>query len=365
MTDILACSNCARPYPVGDLPYQCPVCGGVYDCSRALAFDPSDLNPDLPGIWRYRGAFALPAEAPVVSLGEGRTPLVWSEVSGREVAFKLDYLNPTGSFKDRGTAPLVSWLAANAVTEAVEDSSGNAGASFAAYAARAGIRARVFVPDYAAGPKRAQIAAYGAEVVRILGPRSNAAEAVQRAAQDGSVYASHAYLPLGLPGFATCAYECVEQLGQAPGAVVVPVGQGSLLLGMARGFAALRAAGEISRLPVWIGVQAHACAPLWAVFTGGGAGLGWVSEGQTVAEGIRIRHPLRGDAVLRAVEESRGRFVTVQEADILAGRVALARRGLLVEPTSAVVWQGLQEVLEELPDPVVVVLTGSGYKSLD
>ncbi len=362
--DGVTCTNCSRPYPADRDPFRCPTCGGIFDYDAPLAFERQAIEPSQPGIWRYLHSFKLPQNAPPISLGEGETPLVWSEVFGRQIAFKLEYLNPTGSFKDRGTAPLISFLLARGVAEAVEDSSGNAGASFAAYAARAGIRARVFVPDYAAAPKRAQIAVYGAELIRILGPRSKASEAVRRAADEGAVYASHAYLPFGLPGLATAAYELVDQLGRAPGTVLVPVGQGSLLLGMARGFDALLASGEISRLPRMVGVQAQACAPLWAAYTAGPSGLSWVSEGETVAEGVRIMHPLRGDAVLAAVEASEGTILAVEEAGIVEGRDRLARLGFFVEPTSAVVWNGLAQIVETAPEPIVAVLTGSGFKSL-
>jgi threonine synthase len=300
----------------------------------------------------------------MVSLGEGDTPLVMAETLGRQVAFKLEYLNPTGSFKDRGTAPLAAMLLSRGVAEAVEDSSGNAGASFAAYAARAGIKARVFVPDYASGPKRAQIEAYGAELVRILGPRSEAAQAVRRAADEGAVYASHALLPFGLPGIATIAYELFDQLGQAPGTVVAPVGHGSLLLGIARGFEALKAAGVVESLPKLVGVQARACAPLWAVATMGAAGLAWMTEGVTLAEGVRVRQPVRGDELLNAVQGSGGTFVAVEEEEILPGRDKLAGLGLFVEPTSALPWSALEQLGDQIPDPVVVVLSGSGLKSL-
>ncbi len=362
MKSKVVCTNCGRPYPEEATPYRCPTCGGVFDFTGLPPFDPGLVDNNLPGIWRYRHTFYEPATLPIVTLGEGNTPLVWAGAFDRQVAFKLEYLNPTGSFKDRGSAPMVSFLAAQGVSTAVEDSSGNAGSSFAAYAARAGIAARVYVPDYASGPKRTQIQAYGAELVRILGPRSNASQAVRRAADQGAIYASHVFLPFGLAGFATLAYELVDQLGELPGSILMPVGQGSLLLGMARGFEALKAAGVTGTVPQFIGVQALACAPLFAVSTAGAAGLRWVTEGPTLAEGIRIKRPERGDVVLKAVEASGGRFIAVDEPDIMPGRDRLARLGLFVEPTSAVVWPALAQVAASAPEPIVVILTGSGFK---
>ncbi len=360
---MIACIECGLPYPQSETPYRCPQCGGVFDFNALPRFGAERLHPDLPGMWRYREAFGLAPEVPVVTLGEGDTPLVWAPAFGRQVAFKLEFLNPTGSFKDRGTALLVSWLRGRGVTQAVEDSSGNAGASFAAYAARAGVQARVYVPAYAAGPKRAQIAAYGAEVVAVPGPRSAASQAVEGAAAQGLTYASHAWLPHGLPGFATVAYELVEQLGGAPGTVILPAGQGSLLLGMGRGFEALFAAGKIACIPQMIGVQAAVCAPLAARFVDGLRGQESVQEGDTLAEGVRILHPLRAAAAVELVQASGGRFVTVQEDAILTGRDQLASRGFYVEPTSAIVWDALAQVIAKASQPVVVILTGSGLKS--
>ncbi len=358
------CSNCHRPYPDQGVPYRCPTCGGIFDFAGPLVFEPSQVDETQPGIWRYRHTFGLPEDAPVVSLGEGNTPLVWAEAFGRQVAFKLDYLNPSGSFKDRGTAPLTSFLVARGVKAAVEDSSGNAGASFAAYAAFTNIQAQIFVPDYASGPKRKQIEAYGAEVTPIPGPRSAAAEAVLHAAGEGAVYASHAYLPHGTPGYATVAYELVDQLGQAPGAVIAPAGHGSYLLGAGRGFEALKAAGLIDRVPALVGVQARACAPLWSVFSHGPMGLEMVMEGETLAEGVRVRQPMRGDALLPVVESSGGTFFAVEEDEILHGHQQLATRGLYVEPTSAIVWPAIEHAIaNDVPDPIVVLLSGFGLKS--
>ena len=362
MTEI-ACTNCRHPYPEEGTPYRCLQCGGTYDYKGNFGYALAREEPELPGIWRYRHTFGLPPQAAPVYLGEGGTPLVWRETLGMQLAFKLEYLNPTGSFKDRGSAVLASFLQARGVSEAVEDSSGNAGASFAVYAQQAGVKARIFVPDYAARPKRRQIETYGAEVTRILGPRSQTSEAALRAVQQGAVYASHAYMPFGLSGYATIAYELLEQMGRVPAAVVAPVGQGNLLLAIGRGFEALQRAGMVDTLPALVGVQALACAPLWAVSQYGVAGMSWVAEGETLAEGVRIKHPLRGDALLQMVENSLGTFVAVDEPYILPGRDQLARLGFYVEPTSAIVWNALEQISGQVNGPMAVVLTGSGLKS--
>jgi threonine synthase len=360
----ITCTNCRKPYPETGAPYRCPACGGLFDFTSLPAYDPGKIETSLPGIWQYRHCLGLPNGAPVVYLGEGSTPLLWSRAFEREVAWKLEFNNPSGSFKDRGSATLVSFLLTRGVQAAMEDSSGNAGASFAAYAARAGIQTRVYIPDSASGPKRQQIEAYGAEIVRIMGPRSNTAEAVREAAEKlGTIYASHAYMPFNLMGYATLAYELIDQLPDPPGTVILPVGQGGLLLGVARGFSAMVDSGLIPKSPALVGVQARACAPLWALASYGANGLSLVSEGETQAEGVRISFPLRGDAVLQAVESSGGLFVAVDEEDILPGRDELSHQGFYVEPTSAIVWNALAQVAGRVPEPLAVVLTGSGLKS--
>jgi len=304
----------------------------------------------------------------MITLGEGNTPLIWGEALGRRVAFKCEYQNPTGSFKDRGSATLVSYLASRGISMAVEDSSGNAGASFAAYAARAAIRARVYVPETASGPKRKQIEAYGAEVVAVPGPREKATESVQRAVEAGMVYASHACMPFNLAGYATIAYEMVEQLGGAPGVLICPVGQGGFLLGAARGFNALLVAGIITHLPKLIGVQVRACAPLHWRYMNEPPVPEYPGKASTLAEGIRVLQPVRAEAVVQAVFTSKGNTVVVDEVDILPGRDELAHRGFYVETTSAIVWGAMTQLFAEdsiyqIPEPIVVVLTGSGLKT--
>ena len=354
------CIQCGCAYPTGTHPSQCPNCGGLFDFRGSLHFDPELVDCSQPGIWRYRHTFCLPAELEPVSLGEGSTPLVWAKVLGRRVAFKCEYLNPSGSFKDRGSALIAAWLRGQGVREVVEDSSGNAGASLAAYAARAGIKAHIYVPESASGPKRKQIEAYGAELVPIPGSRSDVAEAVRSVAEAGAAYASHAYLPFNLPGYATAAYEIADQLGWMPGSVIVPAGQGGLLLGLARGFEALRIASMIDTGPTLIGVQALACSPLVDKFSGGSSGADL--EQPTLAEGVRVGNPLRKEAVLAAVKASHGWMVATDETEILPARSVLAGLGFYVEPTSAIVWAALKQYIDKLPNPIVLVLTGSGLK---
>ncbi|NCP87479.1 MAG: hypothetical protein CO094_04620 [Anaerolineae bacterium CG_4_9_14_3_um_filter_57_17] len=364
---MIACTNCGRPYPEKGAPHHCPKCGGLFDWKTFPEFDPAQVDDSQPGLWRYRQALsASPLEVAPVSLGEGRTPLVWADCLGQQVAFKCEFANPTGSFKDRGMTVLLSFLKSRGITSALEDSSGNAGASFAAYAARAGIQAGVYVPVAASGPKIQQARAYGAEIFPISGSRADVSRALEAKISgifNKTAYASHAWLPQNLPGYATAAYEIVEQIGGAPGAVLCPVGQGGFFLGLYRGFVALQRAGVITTLPRMIGVQSRACAPLWTLANAGYSAYGLVMEGPTVAEGIRVRAPLRTAALMRIVESGHGEFLAVDEAEILPGRDQLARRGLYVEPTSAVVWPALAQILPKISAPVVAVLTGSGLKS--
>ena len=358
----IACTQCGAGYPQGQVVHCCPECGGVFDFTDPFPFDPQKVDAALPGLWRYRHSFGLPECVEPVSLGEGATPLVWAEVSGRKVAFKCEYLNPSGSFKDRGSSLIAAWLKSRGISEAVEDSSGNAGASFAAYAARAGIQARIFVPASASGPKRTQIEVHGAELVPILGSREDVTRATLKTVEAGAVYASHAWMPFNLPGYATAAYEIHEQIGQMPGTVITPVGQGGLLLGLARGFDALRIATNEKQVPQILGVEASAYPILWNMYQGKREIQLPQIDPPTLAEGVKVRHPVRAKAVLTAVRESQGSFVTIDEVDILPARDELARMGFYVEPTSALAWAAFTQAADLLSEPVVVILTGFGLK---
>jgi threonine synthase len=360
----LRCSACQQIYPLDTWEWCCE-CGGSFRLEGALPFSRQAVRLDEFTLWRYRTMLPIRHEEHIVSLGEGFTPLVETQIHGLPIFCKLEFMAPTGSFKDRGAAVLVSVLREMGVTEVVEDSSGNAAASLAAYCARAGINARIFVPAHASPAKLAQIAVYGAKLVPVGGSR----EAVAVAAQDavsGAYYASHNYSPFFLEGTKTFAYEVWEQLGgRAIHNLVLPVGNGSLLVGAYRGFADLQKAGLVEHMPRLFAVQSQACAPLYEAYRQGLEDPLPTSEGETIAEGIRIARPVHGRQILRAVRETGGAVVTVDDAEIQEARARLAQLGLYVEPTSAVPLAALRRLGQTIaPDETTVVpLTGSGLKS--
>lgn len=355
------CTACGRAYPDEGMPYLCPACGGVFDITAPIPLDPEQVSGEYPGLWKFWRTFGLKEYPADIYMGEGDTALVWDEVDGFRIAYKLEYQNPTGSYKDRGTAVLAGHLLERGILNVVEDSSGNAGASLAGFAARCGIRSHVFVPQNASGPKREQIVRYGAELDPIPGPRSEAARAVRKAAAEGAVYASHAFMPFGLTGIATIAYELCEQVSGGCGSIIAPVGHGGLLLGIMKGFEALLAAGIIDHLPYFVGVQSELCAPAYRSFTGVVAPPP-ANARETIAEGIRVTEPVRAGALIRYLREMGGAMITVDEDDILRNRNTLARRGIYVEPTSAIVWSALKYLHNDLPEPAILVMTGSSFK---
>ncbi|NPV57971.1 MAG: pyridoxal-phosphate dependent enzyme [Anaerolineae bacterium] len=312
-------------------------------------------------MWKYKSSLGFADGYQPVMLGEGATPLIWVNKLDRKIGLKLESQNPTGSYKDRGSAALVNYLAWRGITKTVEDSSGNAGASFAAYAARAGISAHIYIPANTRGPKREQIAMFGAHIVEVAGPRSAAAKAVIEAARDEVAYASHAYLPFGLPGIATIAYE-IWQTCEGVGSIVAPVGHGGLLYGIIKGFEALEAGKYIQRSPYMVGVQAQACSPAVAMYYGGEPGAEESCLQTTVADGVRIVNPTRARKIIEWMGRDRGHFVAVKEADIHKALSELSHMGVYIEPTAALAWAALGELIGKIPEPIMLILSGSGLK---
>ncbi|PSP91377.1 threonine synthase [Halobacteriales archaeon QS_1_68_44] len=274
-------------------------------------------------------------------------------------------LCPTGSFKDRGATTTLSRAVEVGADRVVEDSSGNAGAAIATYAARAGLPAEIYVPADVRESKVSAIRRAGANVVRVEGSRADVTDACIDAVEAGDGwYASHAWNPAFFAGAATMAHEIAAQRDwSVPDAVVMPLGHGTMLLGAYRGFRALRAAGWTDRMPRLLGAQAAGYAPIVAELHGEAAAAGENS----IADGIRIRDPVQMKSLLEAIDDTGGDAIALSSSAVSDELDRLHRAGFYTEPTCAVAPAALREYRDRgvvgPGEDVVVALSGSGLKS--
>ena len=360
------CPDCGEKETYDPQKYCCD-CGGAWEIEESYAFDVKLIDTNDATLWRYSGILDLGITSPTVKLGAGWTPLLPVDLFGRQIHIKPEYYGPTGSFKDRGVSVMINSLVKQGVTHIVEDSSGNAGAAVAAYAARGGIKADIFVPAYASPAKLAQIKVYGANVRPIEGPRVNAKLAALGAVKnENKVLASHAYHPVYLLGQQTAGWEVWEQLGgKAPDWIVVPVGQGGLLLGFWLAFKRLYAAGLVKNVPRMVAAQPELLAPLCRAYDQGLETVPALEQvAKSIAEGLAITEPVRGRRLLQAIRQSGGTCVKVSENAIKEAQIKLAQQGVYIEPTSAAAVAAAERVaqLAGEDDVIVVPLTGSGLK---
>ncbi|MFC0627592.1 pyridoxal-phosphate dependent enzyme [Kribbella deserti] len=335
--------------------------GAPLTVSALPGIGPDEIDPGVRSLWRYRAALPGDIREPV-TLGEGCTPLVDQRWGDADVLFKLEWFSPTGSFKDRGTSVMMSYLAGQGIDRVIEDSSGNGGSSVSAYSARAGIQARILAPEGTSPAKVLQSRAYGAEVELVPGDReATSARALAESAE--TYYASHNWHPFFLQGTKTLAYELWEDLGfRAPDAVVTVAGAGSIVLGCDLGFSELLAAGHIPRLPRLLVAQPEACAPIVGAFHDQP-----VEFTPTIAEGTAIQRPIRLPEVVAAIRRSGGDLAAIPEAGIAGAVRRLASVGLYAEPTSATAAAAIEVFRARGQirpgETTVVILTGSGLKA--
>ena len=297
---------------------------------------------------------------------EGFTPLEEITFDGNRTLVKMDYLFPTGSYKDRGATVLISKMKEWGIQKVVEDSSGNAGSAIAAYCGKGGIECEIYVPQHTSSEKTVQIQAYGATLRRVQGSRERTAEAAMKAASK-IPYASHCWNPFFLHGTKTFAFEVWEQMDwRAPDVLVLPIGHGTLFLGAYIGFKELMEAGRIRRMPRLVGVQSASCAPLYRAFQEGWTEPRRIEKRETVAEGIAIAEPVRGKQILKAIRRTDGEILAVTEKEIGMALKEMGRKGHFIEPTSAATIAGLKKYLRKKRrrETVVSTLTGTGLKSV-
>ena len=362
----LVCYSCRAEYPTDSLQWKCG-CGGVLDVGGLPIFAREALSARPNSFWRYHEALGL-KNLPEVTLGEITTPLLPVVFRGVQMTLKLEYVMPTGSYKDRGIALCINQLASQGVRHIAEDSSGNAGASTAAYSAAAGIQANIFVPAKTSASKVNQIRMYGAECHSVPGPRPESTKEAQRP-REGVQYIGHSWNPWFACGIKSIAYEIAEQYNWTPPDwIAVPCGGGSLVMGIIDGFNDLLAAGFVSRAPRLLVVQSAACDPIYRSWVEGAATVTPIVPKDSLAEGVSLPAPIRGNQVLDAIRRHDCKMVRIDDEELLSCWKDMARRGVYMEPTSAIIVAGAWKACDSLgfigkEEKVLAVVTGHGLKT--
>lgn len=328
----------------------------------------SKIKKEVHSMWRYVEFLPPSMRKRVVSLGEGDTPLV--KASTPNISLKLEYVNPSGSFKDRGSAALFTSLrnTVDRVAGVCEDSSGNAGASIAAYCASIGLPCVVFGGESMVYEKALQIRMYGAELNVVKGSREDVAKAaVKEAEKRGFVYVGHAWNPYFIEGMKTAAYEIAEQTGwNPPDEIYLPVSAGTLLIGIIEGFADMVEAGVIEKTPKIVAVQPRANPPLYLAYKKDAAVE--ATTDKSVADALSLRNPPRLRQMVEMLKAVKGDVEIVSEDEILKAHRQLGWLGIFAELSSAVSYAAVRRRLDDIvasERDVLVVVTGSGLKSVE
>jgi threonine synthase len=376
----LECARCAQFFEVNTLQQTCANDGSPllvrYDLQKVHdAVGPGDLRDREWTIWRYRELLPYVDASKVVTLGENCTPLLAAPRLGEtlgvaDLQIKDEGLLPTGTFKARGSALGVTRARELGVKTIALPTAGNAGAAWAAYGARAGIRIVVVMPETTPGVIQRETASYGADVWLVPGSIADAGAVVKRAcAEKGWYDASTLKEPYRIEGKKTMGFELAEQLGWTlPDVIVYPTGGGVGLIGMWKAFAELRDIGWLEQPAArFVSVQATGCAPIVRAFEEGADESQMWPDPKTFAAGIRVPKALGDFIVLRALRESGGTALAVTDEDIAAHmRIAGEREGMLVCPEGAAALAGVTRLRRDGwirdGERVVVFNTGSGLK---
>ncbi|MBT9779440.1 threonine synthase [Clostridium sp. MCC353] len=384
----LQCVVCGRLHTGGIYPpdlYECAECGGllqaVYEDTGKTVGDIRELtDPSLPGIWKYKKMLPLEHGENIVSLGEGNTALVQAKriyegLGMKNLFIKNEFSNPTASFKDRPTAVGISVAKERGADVVAVASSGNAGVSVAAYAAKAGMRCLACVPKKTSPGKVKQLMAYGASVTFARGGYSECFGIVREACKKyGYANLTSTYVnPYTVEGDKTVAYEIYEQTGKmVPDWITVPIGTGPLLSGVYRGFQELKQMGLVSKLPRMLGVQAENCSPIVRGYIRpDGKVEAWDGVLDTMAGGIAdqlVGYEGDGEYTIRLVRESGGCMTSLTEEEIREVWQELSRKeGVFAEPTGAAAVGAVKKMrLQGVIGPsdlIVALVTGHGLKA--
>ena len=378
----IVCARCRNCFALSELLNLCP-CGSPllvrYDIKAAkTAFAKSDLVGRVASLWRYRELLPLQSNTNLISLGEGYTPLLEAKKLGAELGLQQLWIkdegqNPTGSFKDRGLSLAISRAKELGVKKAAIPSAGNAGGSFAAYAARAGLEAHVFMPRDTPIANQREVQQYGAELTLVDGLINDCGRIIaEKKTTEGWFDFSTLKEPYRVEGKKTMGYEIAEQLDwHLPDVIIYPTGGGTGLIGMWKAFAELEELGWIGKArPRMVSVQASGCAPIVKAFDEGKASAEPWQDGKTVASGPRVPQAVGDFLMLRAIRDSHGTALSVSDDEMLAEipRVGKAE-GVFFCPEGAASVAALRRLRKagwiKPDDGVVIFNTASGLKYLD
>ena len=375
----LECAVCGATYSAGVERHLC-VCGGIllarYDLARLAADVPRNVVETRPwneGLWRYAELLPVAERAGRVSLGEGATPLLPLEWLSSEldalIWLKDEGLNPTGTFKARGAAVGVSRARELGARAIALPTAGNAGAAWAAYGARAGIPVVVAMPRDAPPLTQQEVRLYGAHLHLVEGLISDAGAWIAQGLQSEGWYDASTFKePYRVEGKKTLGLEIAEQLGwQPPDVILYPTGGGVGLIGLWKAFQELAALGWLApdaRQPRLVVVQAAGCAPVARAWGAGEQTTTFWDGAETVAAGLRVPGPLAGSLILRALRETHGTALAVDDAEIRSALGELARGGLWVAPEGAALLPAVRRLRADgwiqSGERVVLLNTGTG-----
>ncbi|MDG6927477.1 MAG: threonine synthase [Nitrososphaerota archaeon] len=365
------CENCGFTDKLDKNLYFCPNCGDPLTIT--YSDDELEANFSGSGVWRYSGVLPVDPNKKV-SLKEGNTPLYKSLHLGSGVKglyIKNEGMNPTGSFKDRGMTVAITRAIEKNFKSVICASTGNTSASLAIYAARAGIRGYVVVPDGAVAlGKMAQARAAGAHIIKVRGNFDLALQMVKDfARKSDEAYLVNSVNPFRIEGQKTVAYEIVEEIG-VPDWITIPVGNAGNITALWKGLNEMKRLGKIKYLPKLLGVQASGASPIVKAFNDSSNKIEPVVSPNTLATAIKIGNPASWRRALKAVRESRGAMIEVSDDHIVQAQYLLSsREGIFVEPASAASVAGflsaLQNGLIRKDDTVVSIVTGNGLKDPD
>lgn len=364
MGSTYVCARCGAQAEVSTRAPKCD-CGGLWKLEYEIPkFDENLIDRSQWSMFRYRAFMPLEGELwRQVSLGEGMTPVVRFD---EDLLLKMDYFMPTLSYKDRGAAVLIAHCKAIGVEAVVQDSSGNAGNSVAAYAAKTGIDCKIFVPEGTSPKKIDMIRAHGAQVEVVPGSRDHCADVCRaEVTEHGKYYANHVYNPWFYEGTKTYIYEVYEQLGRIPENIFIPVGNGTLFLGAVYALEHLLQSGVIEKMPNVVALQSERCAPIAQALAAGMKEPATVNPVPTMAEGIAIGKPMRGPEILEKIYQYGMKVVQIPEDRILEARAVLAKKGIYCEHTTAANLAGYWEYcrLYGKTSDSLVTMCGAGLKS--